>query len=589
MNSISSVEIAQANRQSAMDRPLVRYGLLGLFWVMGLAMGVLHAWTAARNYSMNADGIAYLDIGDAYMRGDWTMAVNPVWSPLYSWILGTVMALVKPSMKWEFPLVHWINFVIFVGAFLSFEFFWRQLGRYRKEVVTDEGLQLPTWAWLSLGYVLFIWSTLTLIAIWAVTPDMLMAIFVLLAAGLIVRLRFDPARWSSFALLGLVLGFGYLAKTIMFPLAFVFLTVALLTPGNLRRSIPRTAVALLVFLLISLPYVALISGVQGHFTFGEGGTITYLRHVNGIPYPHWPGDPERFGTLVHPSRPVFNDPPIYEFGEPIGGTYPISYNPIYWYQGVTLQFNLEEQLRTLVRNSLYYCDLFLQQQGGLLMGILLLALLGRSRYRSLWEIPTRWGLLLIALSAFAIYSLVYVEGRYIGVFVLLFWADWLANIRLPYSPQMPRLVGIVSLAMIGFMLANLLVFNLEGYNRLLPSTLGEAASEQRPPMWPGEVAETLWQSGIMPGDSVAVIGYGFDSYWARLAKLKIVAEMSSEQADPFWLGELAFQQQVIKAFAGTGAKAIVAEYVPSYARLSGWQRVGNSSFYIYLLTNKTGP
>jgi hypothetical protein len=80
------------------------------FRLLALILGGLHTWAAATSYSMNADGISYLDIGDAYMRGDWTTAVNPVWSPLYSWILGPVMALFKPSMRWEFPLVHIVNF-----------------------------------------------------------------------------------------------------------------------------------------------------------------------------------------------------------------------------------------------------------------------------------------------------------------------------------------------------------------------------------------------------------------------------------------------------------------------------------------------
>src|SRR5690606_12688816 len=110
------------------------------FWLFGIVMAALHAWAAAQAYSMNADGIAYLDIGDAYMRGDWDVAVNPVWSPLYSWIIGAVMALARPTMRWEFPLVHLVNFAIFVGAFLSFEFFWQQLGRYRDEFGSRGGL-----------------------------------------------------------------------------------------------------------------------------------------------------------------------------------------------------------------------------------------------------------------------------------------------------------------------------------------------------------------------------------------------------------------------------------------------------------------
>lgn len=583
------MKIMPAHWMAAPVRPIPAFWLSCVFWLLGIAMAALHAWAASQSHSMNADGIAYLDIGDAYMRGDWDVAVNPVWSPLYSWILGAVMALARPSMRWEFPLVHLVNFAIFVGAFLSFEFFWQQLGRYREESGSGGGLPLPAWAWQSLGYLQFLWATLTLIAIWAVTPDMLMAVFVLVAAGLLVRLRFGDTRWLTFILLGLALGLGYLAKSIMFPLAFVFLAVALLTPGDLRHSLPRTAAAFFVFLLISLPYIALISSVQGHFTFGESGTITYLRYINRIPYPHWQGDASGFGALIHPSRQIFDELPVYEFGEPVGGTYPISTNPVYWYQGAAPQFDLDRQLHALMSHGLYFFDLFFRQQGGLLMGAVLLYFLGGWTRVSWREIPRKWGLSLIALMTFAAYSLVYVEGRYIGVFVLLFWGDLLANLRLSHSPQLSKATAVTSLAMIGFVLANLMTFNLAGYQRLGPATAGIAANDQSPPAWPGEVAETLWQQGLEPGDTVAVMGYAFDSYWARLARLKIVAEMPPEYTDRFWWSEPALQQQVVEAFARTGAEAIVAEYVPSHADVTGWQRVGNSSFYVRRLTGSDSP
>jgi hypothetical protein len=61
--------------------------------LLAILLGVVHAWAAISSHSMNADGIAYLDIGDAYLRGDWANAINPVWSPLYSWILGLVCSL----------------------------------------------------------------------------------------------------------------------------------------------------------------------------------------------------------------------------------------------------------------------------------------------------------------------------------------------------------------------------------------------------------------------------------------------------------------------------------------------------------------
>ena len=97
-------------KSSAVTSRWIRAG----FWLLALTLAAFQVWAAVRSSSMNADGIAYLDMGDAYLRGDWSTAVNPVWSPLYSWILGAVMAVVQPPMAWEFPLVHLVNFALFL-------------------------------------------------------------------------------------------------------------------------------------------------------------------------------------------------------------------------------------------------------------------------------------------------------------------------------------------------------------------------------------------------------------------------------------------------------------------------------------------
>jgi hypothetical protein len=82
---------------------------------------------------------------------------------------------------------------------------------------------------------------------------------------------------------------------------------------------------------------------------------------------------------------------------------------------------------------------------------------------------------------------------------------------------------------------------------------------------------------------VGVIGYAFDSYWARLARVQIVAEMFSWEAYPYWLGNEAKQVEVIQAFHSTGAQAVVAEKVPDFISPIGWQQVGQSNYFIYLL------
>jgi hypothetical protein len=564
------------------------------FWFLAIVIGAIHAWVAAISFSMNADGINYLDMGDAYLRSDWSMAINAYWSPFYSWLLGLAMRILDPSMRWEFPVVHMVNFIIYLGALCCFEFFWGQLMRYRidklNDVAGDGSTTLPNWAFLALGYTLFIWSSLNLINIWAVTPDMCVASFVYLAAGLIVRIRMGAANWHSFVLLGMVLGLSYLAKAVMFLLSFAFLLVSMFSAGSLRRAVPNVLMALTIFLLIGGPFIAALSSAKGRLTFGDSGKLMYAWFVNDIPLFHWQGQVYGDGTPKHPTRKIFDDPPIFEFAMPIGGTYPVSFDPSYWYDGVKPHFDLRQQVRVLLSSARFYFDLFFRTQGGLIVSVVILYLMMKPNRFRVMHVLQHGGLTIIAIIALGMYALVHVQSRYIGAFIVLFWADLLAAVRLPYSPELKKLVSIASISMLIFLIINISAFNLEGLNALMfnvdafggSKKTGQQGQTVHQPARPTDVVQALRRLGVQPGDKVAVIGYAVDSFWARLARVKVVAEMFGWKADSFWFGDISLKSKVLKAFASTGAKAIVAESVPSNISLVDWYRIGETSYYIHI-------
>jgi hypothetical protein len=397
------------------------------FRILALLLGGLHVYAAIQSQSMNADGIAYLDIGDAYFHADWTNAISPVWSPLYSWVLGLINFVFKPSMQWEFPAVHITNFFIYFFSLSSFEFMW---GNVRNATSLRDGQELPEALWWMLGYLLFIWTSLSLIQIWSVTPDMLMAGLTYLAAGLFARIRSGDERLRHFLSLGLILGLGYLSKTFMFSTALVFLSLIWFIQKRTWASFVRVFLTASMFLLISMPFILLISSVKGKFTIGEAGTVTYIRHVIGIPYPHWQGDSGLGIYPTHPSRVIHENPPVYEFGEPIGGTYPITTDPSYWYEGINAQASLTRLVSPLLVSSLFYVDLFLQKLGILSACVLALYLMRQGNEPGIFETIQRWALVIPAIIAFGLYALVLVSGRYIGVFLVKFLADILFNIQL---------------------------------------------------------------------------------------------------------------------------------------------------------------
>lgn len=547
-----------------------------LFRVLAIGLGVVHVYAAIQSQSMNADGISYLDIGDAYFRADWVNAINPVWSPLYSWVLGLANFVIRPSIQWAFPVIHLVNFIIYLIALGSFEFMWKRVRTYE---ASSESYALSDSWWWTLGYLLFIWISLCLIEIWAVTPDMLMAVFVFLAAGLIAQIRSGEASRWTFINLGVVLGFGFLSKSFMFSTAIVFLALAWILQ---KRPGRRILLASSVFLLLSLPFILLISERKGKFTIGEAGTVTYLRYVNGLPFPHWQGDPQRGIILTHPSRVVHQSPAVYEFDGPIGGTYPISTDPSYWYDGVEPRFDIGSLLARLFASALVFAELFLHQQGIFVACILAMYMMRQREKHTLRETLRRWALVIPALIAFVIYSMVLVEGRYVGAFILLFWADILGNIRIPKESGNGLWLGVLSSIAAFGLLASVVLFNLDGFTRFNPSSQSSLSAAAAPAAKPLAVARTLQELGVRQGDKVGVIGYAYDSFWARLARVRIIAELLEVDADEFWRGDEPVRQSVLEAFASTGVHAVVAEYVPDYAGLHDWHQVENSNYYIYV-------
>lgn len=258
-----------------LNRLFPRLPLERILMFVSLALGLLHAWLG--RYSMNPDGMSYLDVGDSFFRLDWANAVNAWWSPLYPWTLGLVVGLAKPSPRWEFPLAHLVNFGVFVAALFAFRFLLDALVAFGREqnskAPPNDAHVLPEWALILLAYAIFWWTALEVETLYDVSPDLVVMACVCLTAAMLLRLRPTDRHWK-FVLFGLILGIGYWTKAILFPLGFVTLGVGYLW----KRSIPawgrRITVASLVFLCSCAPLIFLLSHEKGRFTFGDSGRGT---------------------------------------------------------------------------------------------------------------------------------------------------------------------------------------------------------------------------------------------------------------------------------------------------------------------------
>ncbi|GAC1513143.1 MAG: hypothetical protein NVS1B11_24800 [Terriglobales bacterium] len=552
------------------------------FWVriaflcIAAVFGLIQAWDG-RN-SMNADGIAYLDLADAHLRGGWSMLVNGHWSPFYPWLLSIALRILKPSPYWEFPVINLLNFVIYFFALFSFDFLLKEViaDQQQRSVSGELRLALPPWALMSVGYLLFIWSSLALVTMSRKSPDMLMAIFVYLATAIVIRIRDARANWLSYLFLGVVLGLGYLSKAPMFPLAFVFLAIPLCVSNDLTRTVPRVLLALSIFLLISGPYISTLSVVKGRVTFGDSAKLNYLWYINGAG-PVW--YLQELGTargqFQHPPRRIFDFPPVYSFAGAVGGTQPSWYDPSYWIEGALPHFDLRKQLSAVARNARDYSAI-LFVDGGCFLAVFLALFFLAGFKESLRGIMDEWPMWAPALAGLGMYLLVLTERRYVAVFLAIFWLSLFSGLRISVATEFRKIARSATLALLvaaGAPLAFSAAHDLhEGLGR-------------RPhPAW--EVAETLRRKGVKPGDSVGRIGGTFGADWARLLRVRVIAEIPRDKAPDFWSAGPKLQAQVLESFSKTGATAIVAQQIPPFevfAPTLGWERIGNGNFYVFLL------
>lgn len=543
--------------------------------VLAVALGVLQAYWG--RHAMTSDGIAYLDIADAFIRHDWAVAIDALWSPLYPLLLSLAFILFKPSPYSEFALVHVVNLAIYLFSIVCFEFFLRQLIHHHTKVM-QEGSEKPTVAipenaWFMLGYSLFIYSSLFMTNMSDVEPDVLVAALVYLSSGLLLRALDFQSKRRTYVWLGISLGLGYLAKAIMFPVALLFIVTSVILSGDIRRSVPRMALTFATFLLVAAPLVISMSWTLGRFTLGESGRFNYAIHVNGVRVPHWQGEPAENGVPRHPTRKIFDHPAVYEFGTPFQTTYSVGSKTFYWYEGVRLRFNVRQQWKRIVSSLvLYYWFFYNPVNTAFAIGFITLLLMTPSRWATVQRLKKIGALLVVPVAVFIAYGLVHIEGRYLPAFVVMLWLALYSIIRLPDIRESLKLVHALSYS-IGIVIAITTLVGADNFRR--EASKGESALTTN---W--QVAEGLKQMGLQPGDEVAQVGTSVYSYWARLARVRIVSE--AESADEFWSANETVRRQMVDVISQTGAKVLVAESPNNDLSVAGWRKISEGHYALVL-------
>ncbi len=523
---------------------------------------------------MNPDGLSYLDLASDASTGGPLKLVNAYWSPGYPALISIAIFLFRPSPDQEFALIHIVNLLIFIFALWSFSFFLRN---WFQTIERERGVN-ENWKYYftPFAFCTFLWFTLQYIGTEGVTPDLAVAAMVFLAAGLTCRASLPDSDWKQYVALGLVLGLGYYVKAAMFPLGLILLILLfLLLPlsGDLvrRKLLASLSLSLLVFLLVAAPLVTALSVRARTLTIGEAGRLNYAWFVDRLRWADNVERPRPYETPNHPAPKLDTEPLTLVFASPIGGTYPLWYDPSYWYAGVTVQFDLRRQIMTLEQSFQDSKEAVVDSMA-FIAGALVLFVLGLGSKAPLMLPRRSWWQLAWPLAAWAMYALVHVESRFLGAFLVLLW---LAT----YGAVMFRVDRRIAIAITATVLATVLV----PFTATIAWESARSAKELVHPKVPDYqiAALALRRLGLQSGDRLAVVGYGFDSYYARYDRLRIVAQIP----DPteFWHLSTPELKSLEERLASVGVKAVVAQNRPDAASTTDWKDVKLSDSVLSVL------
>lgn len=549
-------------------------------------VGAAHCWTY-RYRLVNLDAVSYLDTADAWRAPGWRAAMNGYWSPLYSWVLAGAAAIFRPSRSAEYALVHAVNLALFLLSFAACALLVRELLRDAGHDTQDGSAM--SWSprqLTTIALVLWTWMALTQLVIWMESPDLLVASATFVAAAMLVRLR-RSVRLSDGFLLGAALGCGYLAKAAMLPLSVVYLLAGFAVA---RRRWTQTLIAGVGLALVSAPWIAALSVVKGRLTMGDAGRMNYIWFVgHSKDYPHlWPRHWPHSdgvgvtGTPSHPDRLLLDKPAVYDLttSNPFEATYPIWHDPSRWYEGLRPALSVRDELRRLRISTSSVFELLTvnayQREWmnpelpvlAIVVACWLAAAAGRR-----WRV--HWALLIPGAATIGLYAMVYVSPRYLGAAICVMWVALIAGVRLPRTDASARLLRGATAAvtaLLAFAIVSATIWECgAGWRRLLRGDVDEYNN-------PWHVAEVMHAAGLAEGTRVAVIGNAqIASRWARLARVKIVAEVPIADL-PLFAASADSANAVLRALDGSTARYALAEKIPENSL--GWRALEGTPYWI---------
>ena len=572
--------------------------LFVLLTLLILCIGAFEDWYGRTNQGAiyGSDAVQYLDSARALHNEDWKLAVNPLWGLGYPLLVAAADSFFPKSITGELFAIRTLNLCIFTAAYTGFLYLIAGLMQQR---TNRNQMRLETVLMIA-GAGLFITLQVATDQVSRVGPDQLISALFLFSCGLLLRLIATPA-WKYALLLGAVMGFGYITKTIFLPLGIILLAVLSFSLRKKKQAWTHTITAAIVFFVFVTSYAIAMSAAFGRPTMGESGCLNYAWHVNHLakwvhwqggaqparqawPNPnlaklsHWQSNPPNFGHPLHATQVLATQPAIISFAEPFHVTYPPYYNPPYWYEGYRHFWNWRYQAIALGVNGFALVTLLVSHPFLYATVAIFLILLFSLPHPAAWRhwMAQRWPLWVAALLSIAIYLTVHLESRYLSSFLLTLFTIAVFGLL----DLHPGLSKTKQFALIGLLIFGMIT-EIAGTKRYLLTHHNSYTANSE---W--QAGKQFAAAGLPPGSRIGVIAWEPTLHcdWAYFAGLHITAEVeTSDDWKRFWALSPSAQQAFLENFRATKATAVVLWGHPGRDDAPGWKEVGNTPAWVYFL------
>lgn len=539
------------------------------FWCSSLLLAGFNAYST--RFFINDDAIAYIEIGEAIKHFHWHDVANFTFSPMYGLLIAIFQSILQLNPFNEILWIKLLNCLIFFATLGSLETLLRFLKR-EYQVNSEAGQNPIPWPLIQAAlYSIFLVTTLVSVRVRLINPDMLVYCLILLCFSTIMWIRENDEPFFKYSILGVLIGFGYLAKAYLFLFSPVLLAMAAFSIRSFKKSIPRIALALLSMILIMGPLLVTLSMKKGSFTYGEGGRHVYSILIGGQ------GSPVNPGKIIDARNRIY----VYEYGNFC--TRPSSFDVCYWTIGVEPKYNSAAHAKMFLRNLAETVS-----QSRWLLAIMVWAIFqiycGSFRIGALKPIgvPILFGV--PAFFGIALFALISTEPRYVAPFLfcgsvgLIFGMSRGGN-RIVFNKWGISDLGMLLLIL--FLMGNVINSSIDQAIRGLESKNGKPSYHEN---YQDQVSisDFLSKMGIKHGDHVAILGHSAIQ-WARMTGVRITGEI--EDPDKFFSIDSGERFNCLTLLKNVGIRAVIA-HGKKWTRFvdEGWILIpGTDSYFLKLL------